>query len=64
MAVTILGALYRQQATGQGEHLQLAMQDAMTQYSRLAYAYRDLNGTAAPRAGAKLFTTGNAPVGI
>ena len=64
MAVTILGALYRQQATGQGEHLQLAMQDAMTQYTRLAYAYRDMNGKAAPRAGAKLFTTGNAPVGI
>jgi formyl-CoA transferase len=40
------------------------MQDAMTQYSRLAYAYRDLNGKAAPRAGAKLFTTGNAPTGI
>jgi len=64
MAITILGALYRQQATGEGEHLQLAMQDAMTQYSRLAYAYRDLNGKAAPRAGAKLFTTGNAPTGI
>ena len=64
MAITILGALYRQQATGQGERLQLAMQDAMTQYSRLAYAYRDLNGKAAPRAGAKLFTTGNAPTGI
>ena len=64
MSITILGALYRQQATGQGEHLQLAMQDAMTQYTRLAYAYRDLNGKAAPRAGAKLFTTGNAPTGI
>jgi crotonobetainyl-CoA:carnitine CoA-transferase CaiB-like acyl-CoA transferase len=48
MAITILGALYRQQATGQGEHLQLAMQDAMTQYTRLA----------------KVFTTGNAPMGI
>ena len=64
MSITILGALYRQQATGQGEHLQLAMQDAMTQYTRLAYAYRDMNDEAAPRAGAKLFTTGNAPVGI
>ena len=64
MAITILGALYRQQATGEGEHLQLAMQDAMLQYSRLAYAYRDVNGKAAPRAGAKLFTTGNAPTGI
>ena len=64
MAITILGALYRQQRTGEGEKLQLAMQDAMTQYTRLAYAYRDLNGEAAPRAGAKLFTTGNAPVGI
>ena len=64
MAVTILGALYRQQATGQGEHLQLAMQDAMTQYTRLAYAYRDMHGKPAPRAGAKVFTTGNAPMGI
>ena len=64
MAITILGALYRQRATGEGERLQLAMQDAMTQYTRLAYAYRDLHGKAAPRAGAKLFTTGNAPTGI
>ncbi len=64
MAITILGALYRQQATGQGEHLQLAMQDAMTQYTRLAYAYRDMHGKPAPRAGAKVFTTGNAPMGI
>ena len=64
MAITILGALYRQQATGEGERLQLAMQDAMLQYSRLAYVYRDLHGKAAPRAGAKLFTTGNAPTGI
>ena len=61
MAITILGALYRQQATGEGEHLQLAMQDAMTQYSRLAYAYRDLNGKAAPRAGPRSFSPGNAP---
>ena len=64
MSITILGALYRQQATGQGEHLQLAMQDAMLQYSRLAYAYRDMHGKPAPRAGAKVFTTGNAPMGI
>ena len=64
MSITILGALYRQQATGQGEHLQLAMQDAMLQYSRLAYAYQDMHGKPAPRAGSKVFTTGNAPMGI
>ena len=62
MAITILGALYRQQATGEGEHLQLAMQDAMTQYSRLAYAYRDLNGKAAPRAGPRSFSPAMPPM--
>ena len=62
MAITILGALYRQQATGEGEHLQLAMQDAMTQYSRLAYAYRDLNGKAAPRAGPRSFSPATPPM--
>ena len=36
----------------------------MTQYSRLAYAYRDLNGKAAPRAGPRSFSPGNAPNGI
>src|SRR3977135_967920 len=32
LAISILGALYRRQETGQGDHLQVAMQDAMLHY--------------------------------
>ena len=62
MAITILE--HCMTAGDRGEYLQLAMQDAMTQYSRLAYAYRDLNGKAAPRAGPRSFSPGNAPNGF
>src|ERR1700750_1815607 len=38
MAISVLGALYRRKGTGQGERLELAMQDAMLQYIRVALA--------------------------
>ena len=37
-AVSILGALYQKKTTGQGQRLHIAMQDAMLQYIRLAFA--------------------------
>jgi formyl-CoA transferase len=33
MAISILGALYKRQKTGQGRRLQIAMQDAMIHYA-------------------------------
>ena len=46
MAISILGALYRRKDTGKGEHLQVAMQDAMLHYMRIAFAAQDRTGKA------------------
>jgi formyl-CoA transferase len=50
LAVSILGALYRRSRTGKGEHLQVAMQDAMLHYIRIAFAAQYRSGKAAIRA--------------
>ena len=49
MAISILGALYERRATGQGRHLQVAMQDAMLHYIRFAFQTQATLGRAAPR---------------
>ena len=41
MAVSILGAYVRRLRTGQGEHLQVAMQDSILHYIRNAFAYME-----------------------
>ena len=64
LAISILAALYRRKDTGKGEHLQLAMQDAMLHYIRVAFAAQATTGVAAPRAGAKLISGPNPPCGI
>ena len=64
LAISILGALYRRKSTNQGERLQLAMQDAMLHYIRVAFASQAATGIAAPRAGAKLLSGTNPPCGI
>jgi formyl-CoA transferase len=64
LAISILGALFQRETTGQGQRIQVAMQDAMLQYCRLAYAYQAQHGKPPPRAGAKVFSGGNAPSGV
>ncbi len=64
LAISILGALYRRKDTGIGERLQLAMQDAMLHYIRVAFASQAGFNKAAPRAGAKLLSGPNPPCGI
>ena len=64
LAISILGALYQRRETGQGQRIQIAMQDAMLQYSRLAYANQAATGEPAKRAGAGTVTGGNAPMGL
>ena len=65
MAVSILGAYVRRLRTGQGEHLQLAMQDSVLHYIRNAFAYMErTGGKPAPRAGAKTVGGGHPPIGI
>ncbi|MGH7041336.1 MAG: CaiB/BaiF CoA transferase family protein [Acetobacteraceae bacterium] len=64
LAISILGALYRRTRTGEGEHLQVAMQDAMLQYIRGAFATQTRTGAAARRAGSGSVLSKNPPMGI
>ncbi|HEX7927518.1 MAG TPA: CoA transferase [bacterium] len=64
MAISILGALYRRKGTGVGERLEIAMQDAMLQYLRIAFSVTLKDGSPAPRVGAKVLSGGNCPCGI
>ncbi len=64
LAISILGALYRRQRIGVGEHLQVAMQDAMLHYIRIAFAAQARTGVAAPRAGTQGVSAANPPCGI
>lgn len=61
MAVSILGALYQRDRTGEGQRIQLAMQDAMINYCRLAYAVQAMTDEAAPRRGNEVIMGGSAP---
>jgi crotonobetainyl-CoA:carnitine CoA-transferase CaiB-like acyl-CoA transferase len=64
LAISILGALYQKKATGKGQRLQIAMQDAMLQYIRLAVAAQALRGGPIQRVGDKSISGGNPPCGI
>jgi crotonobetainyl-CoA:carnitine CoA-transferase CaiB-like acyl-CoA transferase len=64
MAASILGAYIRRLRTGQGELLQLAMQDAILHYIRNAFTYMERTGKPAPRAGSKTVGGGNPPIGV
>jgi len=61
MAISILGALYQRGRTGKGQHIEVAMQDAMINYCRLAYAVQATTGEAAPRRGNEVIMAGSAP---
>jgi formyl-CoA transferase len=63
LSISILGALYRRKATGQGDHLQVAMQDAMLHYMRIGFSQQARTGKPAPRAGDSSVTGGNPPMG-
>ena len=64
LAVSILGALYRRKSTGEGERIEIAMQDAMLQYIRVALAAQATTGKPAERNGAKILSGVNVPSGI
>ncbi|MDA0663227.1 MAG: CoA transferase [Proteobacteria bacterium] len=64
MAITILGALYKKQQTGEGHRLQVAMQDAMLHYMRIPFSTQGKTGKIAERGGAKVPGIGNAPMGL
>src|SRR5262245_19100030 len=65
MAISILGAYVRRLRTGQGEHLQVAMQDAVMHYIRNAFTVMErTGGKPAPRAGSRTVGGGNPPIGV
>jgi len=64
MAITILGALRKRDATGQGARLQVAMQDAIMHYMRINFATQGLTGKPAQRGGDKVPGVNNAPMGL
>jgi formyl-CoA transferase len=63
LAISILGALYRRKETGQGDHLQVAMQDAMLHYIRIAFAAQARTGKAAGRAADSSVSATTPPMG-
>ena len=64
LAISILGALYEKKGTGKGQRVQVAMQDAMLQYIRLAFATQARKGGPVQRAGDRTISGGNPPCGI
>jgi formyl-CoA transferase len=63
LAISILAALYRRRGTGQGERIEIAMQDAMLQYIRVALSSQATQGVAAKRNGAKILSGFAVPSG-
>jgi formyl-CoA transferase len=64
LAISILGALFEQKATGKGQRIQVAMQDAMLHYIRLAFATQARKGGPLKRVGDQSISGGNPPCGI
>jgi formyl-CoA transferase len=64
LCISVLGALYEKKNTGKGQRLQIAMQDAMLHYIRLAFATQARKGGPVQRAGDQTVSGGNPPQGI
>jgi formyl-CoA transferase len=63
LAISVLAALYRRKETGKGDHLQVAMQDAMLHYIRIAFAAQARTGQAAGRAADSSVSASTPPMG-
>jgi formyl-CoA transferase len=64
LAISILGARYEKERTGKGQRLEVAMQDAMLHYIRLAFATQARRGGPLGRVGDQSISGGNPPCGI
>ncbi|MBI4537159.1 MAG: CoA transferase [candidate division NC10 bacterium] len=60
-AIGILAALHQRQSTGKGQRIEIAMQEAVTNFGRIAFAAQALLGTPAPRTGNQSILTTTAP---
>ena len=59
--IGVLAALYQRTATGRGQKVEVAMQDAMVNYCRIAYASQLLHKKPCPRMGNQVVLGTNAP---
>ena len=59
--IGILGALFQRHATNAGQRIEVSMQDAVINFSRIAYAAQALFGKPAPRAGNQSIIAGTSP---
>jgi len=60
-AIGILAALYQRQATGRGQRIEVAMQEAVINFCRIAYSSQLMWNTPAPRVGNRGVMGTNAP---
>ena len=60
-AIGVLAALYQRVATGEGQRVEVAMQEAMVNYCRVAYARQSATGEACPRSGNQVVLGTTAP---
>ena len=63
-AIGVLAALHQRQQTGKGQRIQVAMQDAVINFSRIAFARQALSGEAAVRSGNRSALGTTAPSGL
>ena len=63
-AIGILGALVQRQRTGRGQRVEVAMQDAVTNYCRISYAHVLSKGTSPPRTGNRVGLGLTAPMDV
>jgi formyl-CoA transferase len=64
LAIGILGALYQREFTGSGQYIQVAMQEAVMNFSRITFARHQLTGKAVERVGNGSPSSSAAPSGL